>query len=220
MKVWSRTFGLLGLLLAIMAFACWFVPFFPTLYLLGIVVLPTASLLLLTVAGILSSRWWLVPIVLPLFLLAMIPQYEQTTRVNLKSDAPDDVSFQFSGTFTVGAVTVTRYSANVESPEDARFTVWRIEPADQKSADRAAWKINAVRYGVVPTGYVQVIPEHGAPAPLHRGTIYRVNADFCGRYFEVLDGTPTWVTTPPDAPCFAKKAKEGQWIRIPCPPSP
>ena len=218
MKAWSRTLGLLGLLFAVAAFACWFVAFSPTRFLLGIVVLPALSLLLLTVAAILGSRWWFAALVFPLFLLAMIPQYEQTTRVNLKSDGPDDVSFQFSGTFTVGAVAVTRYSPNVQSPEDARFTVWRIQPADQKSADRAAWKINTVRYGVVPTGYVQVIPERGAPPPLQRGTVYRVNAASCRRYFEVLDGAPTWVPTPSDAPCFAKK--EGGWRRIPCPPSP
>lgn len=218
MKAWPRTLGLLGLLLAVAALACWFVAFSPTLFLLGIVVLPTLSLLLLTVAALMSSRWWFAALVLPLFLLAMIPQYEQTTRVNLKSFAPDDVSFQFSGTFTVGAVTVRRYSPDVQSPEDERFIIWRIEPADQKSADRAAWEVNTVRYGVVPTGYVQVIPERGAPPPLQRGTVYRVNAAFCGRYFKVLDGTPTWVPTPSDAPCFAKK--EGGWTRIPCPPIP
>lgn len=198
-----------------MGILCWFLPYSPHIFLLGVVGLQVMSLLLIIIAGFLSSRWWFVALVIPLCLIGMVPEYEQATEVGLKGAGSDDIGFKLSGTSTVGALSVNRYSAEIQEPNDPRFAMWRIEAADPRTL-KQAWVLNTVRYGVVPVGYVQVFPPHGVPPPpLEPGKTYRLNADgFRGRYFEIVGDKPRWVRTPPEAPCFTKVGTK--WVRIPC----
>jgi len=146
----------------------------------------------------------------------MLPQYEQATEVGLKGTISDGIKFKLSGTFKVRRLSLSRYSTEIEEPNDPRFTVWQIEAANPRTSG-SAWQLNSIKYGVVPVGYVQVFPAQGVPpSPLEPGNLYRLNADgFRGGYFEIVDNKPQWVGTPRDAPCFTKM--ESNWVRSACP---
>jgi hypothetical protein len=74
-------FGLLSLAAAFGGFVCWFLPFYPALFLFGIVGLQAISLLLAIVAGFRNSRWWFLAVAIPLFFIVfMVPQYEKNRK--------------------------------------------------------------------------------------------------------------------------------------------
>ncbi|MGA2688423.1 MAG: hypothetical protein ABSE85_10175 [Candidatus Korobacteraceae bacterium] len=172
--------------------------------------------MLMVLAGIFSSRWWFVAVILPLVFLGMAPQYEQPTKIALNGNSYAGISFKLSGSFKVVSVGAYQYPADEKQPNDPHLMMWRIEAADPKNGGREAWELNTVRYGEVPDGYVQVSPNSGeAPPPLEPGTVYRVNADgFFGGFFKISNGKPQWVPTPSDTPCWAKQGST--WIRIAC----
>ncbi|HVO78859.1 MAG TPA: hypothetical protein VMT39_02470 [Candidatus Bathyarchaeia archaeon] len=98
--------------------------------------------------------------------------------------------------------------------------LWRIQAADDPdTGGELAWKLGAIKYGVVPAGYIQTFPLHGAmPLPLEPGKTYHVAAAGVPpfrRYFEIVGGKARWLTNPPEEPCFTKQ--NDQWVRVPCP---
>lgn len=206
--------GVVGLISSLAGVFCWFLPYSPHVMLFCVLGLQVTSLLLIISAGFLSSRWWFVGLVIPLCIIGMVPEYEQATEIALKGTCSDGIAFKLSGTFDIRGLYLSRYSAEIQEPNDPRFTVWQIEAADPATS-KAAWELSTIKYGVVPVGYVQVFPAPGAhPSPLEPGKIYRLNADgFRGRYFAIVGDKPRWVETPPDAPCFKLETK---WVRTPC----
>ena len=53
---------------------------------------------------------------------------------------------------------------------------WKIAPAGS-AADQSLDKVGTIIYGQVPTGMVQVYPEHGSPPPLVDGDVYNVHLE-------------------------------------------
>ena len=210
--------GVLGLVSAVAGFLCWFLPYSPSTFWFGVVGLQAISLMLIVTAGLCNSRWWLAATPVPLLLLLMVPQYEKPTKITLKGDTNSGVSFGLSGTFTLVSFGIYRHSPEMERPNDPRFMVWLIEAADRKNGGETAWKLDTIKYGVVPPGYVQVFPAQGLPpSPLELGKIYHVHADgFFGKFFEIVNGKPQWVRNPPQQPCFTKQ--QDKWVRAPCSP--
>jgi hypothetical protein len=210
--------GICSLILVVGSIACWYLPYSPTMFALGIVGLPLLSLLLAFVAGLFGHRWWLVAAILPVLLLVfMVPQYEQTTKIKLSASDSGIVTFNLSGTWVIPDFTVYRYSPNIEKPADPRFEVWRFDmTGNDPWKGKVASLLGKVRYGIVPAGYVQQFPDQGAPQSLEPGTIYHVVGGGTGEYFRIKDGKPEPLPTPSDAPCFA--LKDNQWLKVPCIP--
>jgi hypothetical protein len=58
--------------------------------------------------------------------------------------------------------------------------IWQIEP-DGEMKEKSIFHYPAIEYGVVPNGFIQVVPEDGSPpAPLEEGKTYNVFAPTSG----------------------------------------
>ncbi len=209
-------FGVLSLAAALGGFICWFFPYSPPIFTVGIVGLLAASLVFAIVAGFRNSRWWLCVGLLPLFLFALIvPQYEKPNRISLEGSSSEGVIFKLSGTGTIVSFTVGTYSADAQEPNDRRYMLWQVEPG-QLTTGKSASEISTIRYGEVPDGYKQTFPEDNArPIALQPGRTYYVADYLFHRYFEMTNGRPLWVSNPPEEPCFVIQNGD-KWVRVPC----
>ena len=206
-------FGVLSLIFVAARFLAWFVPYSPAVFLFGVYGLQVIAFLSAVIAGFHNSRWWFAATVVPLlFIFGMNPQYEQMNDVSLKGDLSQGIAFKLFGVFDVPYLTIAAYSADLKEPDDERFIVWRIEPAQRNTSGEPAWEIGTLRYGHVPPGYVQTFPEHGAPSPLEANKIYVVRMWPRSRFFHVANGKPEWLKNPPLEPCFTKQ--HDNWIRV------
>ncbi|MFI5107811.1 MAG: hypothetical protein ACHP78_03080 [Terriglobales bacterium] len=192
-------------------------PYSPAVFLFGVYGLQIIALLSAVIAGFYNSRWWFCAVVVPLFfILGMNPQYEQMNDVSLKGNTSEGIAFKLSGVFDVPSFTIAVYSADIREPNDRRFILWQVKPAQPNGSGEPAWRINVVKYGTVPTRYVQTFPEHGAaPPPLEPNKIYIVGTWPRTRFFQIANGKPEWLSNPPQEPCFTKQ--DDKWIRLPCP---
>src|ERR1035438_5578455 len=109
--------GICGLFSAVAGGCCWWVSALsPAILWVTYLVLQLLALLLMIGAGIISSRWWLAVVVLPLYFLWLsIPLYERKTEITLKGDTRQGIVFKLSGTFTVPSLYIDRYCCPVKT---------------------------------------------------------------------------------------------------------
>jgi hypothetical protein len=192
-------------------------PIFALILLAGAVL----SLLSAIVAGLKGSRFWFLATLLPIMFVLMLLNFEQSTEVILKGDS-ETTTFEFSGSGKLTELVVfsPEYIEAAESPHDPKFAMWCIQPADHESWGEPVWRIRAIRYGVVPKGYVQCHPLQGKPESLRDSrtpyllSVTTANAPGTGGYFTLENGKPQWAKNPPEGPCFVME--NGKYKRIQC----
>lgn len=102
---------------------------------------------------------------------ALIGCDEPNVRVSLNNDAGP--GFAFSGSGYLDFFAVLEIAPDNEStsgqPKKNRV-LWQIWP---KSSAEGRLPLSPITYGMVPPGFVQKIPENGAPPKLEEGKIYQ-----------------------------------------------
>lgn len=193
----------------------------PPVFVLILLVGVALSLLSAIVAGLRGSRFWFLATLLPIIFFLMLLNFEQSTEVILTGNS-EKPTFEFSGSGTLTELVVfsPEYAEAAETPHDPRFALWCIQPADPGSWGEPVWRIRAIRYGVVPKGYVQCEPLQGEPHPLRDSrnpyllSVTTANAPGTGGYFTLENGKPQWAKNPPEGPCFTME--HGKYKRVPC----
>jgi hypothetical protein len=138
---------------------------------------------------------------------------ERRTQVELADDA--SLVFSVSGSGRLSQLTIYGpEEEDVADPESSSLAVWRIVPV-AGDGERLG-KLRSIRYGIVPSGYKQIVPSNDAnPVPLlaYKRYFYRLvtmNAPSASGYFEIRDGKPIKVA----GPCF--ELRDDKWVRIDC----
>jgi len=123
-----------------------------------------------------------------------------------------------SGKVAIFSVFSPDYVAKAEKPHDENFALWKIQPSGGYFAGTSISELGSITYGVVPSGYIQVIPHVGLPSVMREGEKYfyyveTTNAPGDEGYVEIRNSRaiPTFVADP----CFG--LKDGKSIRVPCP---
>lgn len=148
-----------------------------------------------------------------LLILLTFSSCEQRTTVELAEEPSLVLIVSGSGRLTE----LTIYGPEHEEDGHSQNTtnaIWKIIP--QEDDGERVSKLHEVRYGLVPSGYKQMIPSNGsAPVPLltEKRYSYRlvtINAPHASGYFELRDGRPTKVK----GPCF--ELHDDKWVRVDC----
>ena len=195
-------------------------PFFVLILLVGAFV----SLLSAVVAGVRGSRLWFVATLLPIAFFLMLLNFEQVTEIKITnvSGTPTFV-LSGSGTLTDFVVFNPEYLVAAERPNDMKFALWCIQPADHLSWGQPVWRLRSIQYGVVPQGYVQCAPLEGKPESLRDSqtpyfvSVTTASAPGTAEYFTVEGGKARSMSNPPDGPCFTMD--QGKYKRVQCFPS-
>ena len=180
-----------------------------------------ASAVLAIFAGCRSSPAWFLFVFLPVGFFLVTLTFEQPTQVKLKS-GPNGTDFLLSGSGKLTELIVfsPEYASAAQTVNDPKSVLWSIHPTEPTSSDEPIWILRSIRYGVVPKGYTQSIPESGRPAPLvdsekpYLLSVETLNAVGTTGYFTVSDGKPEWAKSPPEGPCFT--TQNNKWVRVPC----
>jgi hypothetical protein len=192
-------------------------PVFVLLLLAGMVV----SLLSAIVAGVRGSRFWFIAALLPIAFFLMLLNFEQATELKI-TEKSGDTTFVLSGSGTLTGLVVfnPEYLTAAESPNDMKFALWCIQPADHESWGEPVWRLRSIRYGVVPQGHVQCAPLEGKPESLRDSrtpyllSVTTASAPGTSGYFTVERGKAQLVRNPPDGPCFTME--HGKYKRAQC----
>jgi len=151
----------------------------------------------------------------------MLLDFEQSTEVKFAGKSGDPIFvLSGSGTLTELIVFNAEYLTAAESPRDMRFALWCIQPADHEGWGEPVWRLQSIRYGVVPKGYVQCAPLKGRPDQLHDSqapyllSVTTASAPGTSGYFTVEKGQARWMKNPPQGPCF--KMEHGTYKRAQC----
>ncbi|PYV47356.1 MAG: hypothetical protein DMG94_06465 [Acidobacteria bacterium] len=192
----------------------------PPVFILIIWIGALTSAVLAIVAGCRSSLWWFLFVLLPVAFLFITLNFEQPTQVKLKSGA-NGTEFLLSGSGKLSELTVfsPEYATAGQTVDDPKFALWSIHPTGPTSSGEPVWVLRSIRYGVVPKGYAQSIPENGQPAPLvdsekpYLLSIETHNAPGIASYFTVVAGKPAWAKNPPEGRCFT--TQNNKWVKVP-----
>jgi hypothetical protein len=138
---------------------------------------------------------------------------EQRTSVELAEDSP--LAFVLSGSGRLAQLTLyAPEQEDVADPNDLTYALWEIVPLSDDGEHVS--RLHSIRYGVVPSGYKQRIPDNGVPpANLLQGKRYfyrfvTMNAPSASGYFEIREGRPVKVK----GPCF--ELRDEKWVRVEC----
>ncbi|MCU1240311.1 MAG: hypothetical protein JWO71_1037 [Candidatus Acidoferrum typicum] len=198
----------------------WFRPV-PPLFVLFLLAGLIVSLISAIIAGVRSSRLWLIATLLPIAFFLMLLNFEQSTEVKI-SEKSGDTTFVLSGsgTLTDFVVFSPEYLTSAQTPNDMRFALWCIQPADHQGWGEPVWRIRSIRYGIVPEGYIQCAPLEGKPEPLRDSrvpyllSVTTASAPGTAGYFTVEGGRAQWAKNQPDGPCFTME--NGKYKRAQC----
>jgi hypothetical protein len=198
----------------------WFRPI-PPLFVVTLLVGAVVSLVCAIVAGVRGSRLWFAAALLPIAFFLMLLNFEQATEVRLRNDFGTP-TFVLSGSGKLSEFVVfsPEYLSVAESPNDMKFALWCVKPADHQRWGEPLWRLRTIRYGFLPEGYIQCAPLEGKPEPLRDSqapyflNITTANAPGASGYFSVESGMAHWLTNPPNGPCFSMD--HGQYKRVDC----
>src|ERR1051325_8112105 len=149
-----------------------------------------------------------------LFLLVLVTlSCEQRTTVELSGRSP--IIFNMSGSGRLVQLTVFGGGKEGAKEDKEKNFLWQLVQIDG-DGERLS-NIQVIKYGVVPSGYKQVLPRMGTSVePLLENTKYSyrfvtMNAPHASGYFEIRNGVPIKVS----GPCY--EDRNGKWVRIDCP---
>lgn len=143
-----------------------------------------------------NSKW--AGMVVSFLILVVSSVCERDMRV--KIDGKNPPTFELSGSGNLIFLVLTEIHNNKPSLLGAP-ELWKIQP----SGENRVSKLPSITYGIVPNGFIQVIPASGPPPPLIEGKVY----DFGGPndsanggsiWFTIKGGKPVEVPQPGDGP--------------------
>lgn len=143
---------------------------------------------------------------------------ERSTQVRLEGGIAPVFSLSGSGAVAIFTVYSSDYMTKAKSPGDEDFALWKIKASGGYFSGTSISDLGSITYGVLPSGYVQVMPKEGAPQPLVEGKKYfyfieTTNAPGAGGYLEIRNSHA--VPTTGSGPCF--QLKNGKETLVPCP---
>ena len=221
----SNLIGIVGVMVMGAVLVYCFLPYSvrptPPVFILIVWAGALASAVLAIVAGCRSSWAWFLFLFLPVGFFFMTLNFEQPTEVKLRSGA-NGTEFVLSGSGKLTKLMVfsPEYAKAAQTINDPKFALWSIHPTEPMSWGEPVWILRSIRYGGVPKGYTQSIPENGGPARLvdsekpYLLSIETANAPGTAGYFTVADGKAQWAKDPPEGPCFT--TQNNKWVRVPC----
>jgi len=193
----------------------------PPVFILIVWIGALASAVIAIVAGFISSRAWFLFVLFPVGFFLMTLNFEQSTEIKLRGDSKGaELVLSGSGKLVELVVFSPQYATGAQTINDPKFVLWSIHPSEPMSWGEPVWVLRSIRYGIVPKGYTQSIPENGHAAPLTDSekpyflSVTTANAPGTAGYFTVADGTPEWANNPPDGPCFTRQNNKD--VRVPC----
>jgi len=143
---------------------------------------------------------------------------ERPTKVSFETT--DGITFRMSGGGSLGQLVVygPEYIEKATSPSDRSFALWLLEPTAGYLHGAPISSIGQVKYGSVPEGYKQLIPDGKPPEPLTPGLTYylvisSVDATGASGFFQIRGGRAEFVHVP--HPCFGLDSA-GKWKRVKC----
>src|SRR5215204_652888 len=95
---------------------------------------------------------------------------ERDTKIEFDRKVPP--TFTLSGNGQLWWIEVTDLSPSEISVYAPERVIWKIRPTGQNTP----WRLAPIRYGIVPSGFVQEIPAVGAPPSLAQEKPYSVSA--------------------------------------------
>ena len=102
--------------------------------------------------------------------------YEEDMIVSISQHTPPTFSLSGSGNLAFfGVWEVARENLNrlpSERDENKDTILWQIWPNGLSSDEKIIRRLPPITYGSVPPGFIQKIPQHGAPPNLVEGKIY------------------------------------------------
>jgi len=122
-------------------------------------------------------------------LLISFPTCERDTKLTLTGHNPPTFKITGSGQLSM----LRMHGPKVRDvPGETAFIIWEIGPKDGLFNGRDVEDLESIKYGEIPTGYVQRYPEKGAPPPLLEGESYDVfidtaSANGARAYFTIRD---------------------------------
>jgi hypothetical protein len=125
---------------------------------------------------------------------------ERDTVVSIDGSNPPTFRLKGSGDqdfFGVWELPAKKLVPLPERPVIDTPTLWEVWPPDGLIADQ--WP--PVKYGQVPSGFKQKIPEHGEPPPLEEGKMYEAggpasNANGGSIWFKIQNGKSVEIPKP------------------------
>ena len=126
--------------------------------------------------------------------------FERDTVVSIDGNNPPTFRLQGSGYqdfFGVWELPAQKIVPLQERPVLDTPALWEIWPNDGPRADK--WPL--LKYGQVPPGFKQKIPEHGEPRPLEEGKMYEAggpasNANGGSIWFKIQNGKSVEIPKP------------------------
>jgi len=115
---------------------------------------------------------------------------ERETKLTIQGSNPPSFAMSGSGTLEFLQIIGPRPQRDVKGPTAGVY--WQINGEDSSHL-RSVETLSPITYGKVPSGYMQVYPEHGEAPPLVEGERYYVwmwtnNAKGTAKYFVIRDG--------------------------------
>jgi hypothetical protein len=118
--------------------------------------------------------------------------------MGIKIDGKNPPTFTLSGSGNLVFLSLGEVRDNKPPPLGAP-DLWKIRPGVNNKIS----KLPSITYGIVPDGFIQVVPASGAPAPLMEGKVYEFGgpADSAGGgsiWFTIQGGKSMEVSQPGD----------------------
>jgi hypothetical protein len=138
---------------------------------------------------------WLAGLIFSLLTLVVHTGCERDTRI--KIDGKNPPTFTLSGSGNLVFLSLGEVHDNKPSPLGAP-EFWKIRPND---SNNKISRLPSITYGIVPEGFIQVLPESGAPPPLIEGKVYDFggpadNANGGSIWFSIQGGKSVEVPRP------------------------
>ena len=119
--------------------------------------------------GLIVTRYFLLMV-----MLSLSSCDEADVRISIPDEAVPRFAFKGNGYLDFFAVTELAPENNgsvTGTPKDRM--IWQIFP---ETTENGTLPLSPIDYGKVPAGFVQRVPESGAPPPLVEGKLYRAGA--------------------------------------------
>jgi hypothetical protein len=143
-----------------------------------------------------NSKW--AGLVLSLLILVVLSGCERDMRI--KIDGKNPPTFALSGSGNLVFLSLGEVQDNKPPPLGAP-DLWKIRPNDNNKISQ----LPSITYGIVPNGFIQVVPASGTPPPLIEGKVYEFggpadSANGGSIWFTIQGGKSVEVPTPGDSP--------------------
>jgi hypothetical protein len=130
-----------------------------------------------------------------IFVVIFFQSCEDHTKLTIEGGNPP--SFVLSGSGDLISIRVRGPHKQREGDGEAASLYWEIK-YENIDAARPVEDIGRIVYGKIPNGYIQKLPENGAPPPLKEGERYNIrvstlDANGADKFFEIIDGKPVEV---------------------------